>query len=1085
MPISIVKTLFSLAALVAVSSPAASSDGGLRLLKPERLSSAPVLNTAYGRLPLYFEPNLGQFDPQVRYVTHGGGYTMFFTDSEAVMVLSRSSGEQAVVRMKLAGARPAAQWEGLEKQPGISNYFLGNDHSKWRTGVPNYGRAAARGVYKGIDLICYGNQSQLEYDLAVAPGADPSQVQLAWEGAESMKLNADGDLVIETRLGDVVQKRPRVYQETGGRRVEVASKYLLGGGNRVRFELARYDQQKRLLIDPLVLVYSTYLGGSGGYSSANAIAVDATGAAYVMGETSSADFPTESPYQAALRGSYNIFVTKLTPAGDALVYSTYLGGSGRDQSQGIAVDAKGSAYLAGYTTSPDFPTESPYQATLQTKSSGYTGFVTKLSPGGDALEYSTYLGGGGDDTANGIAVDSKGSAYIAGETSSTNFPTQSAYQGTLLGTYNAFVTKLTPAGNALVYSTYLGGSGVDGGNGIAVDGAGSAYVTGMTRSPNFPTQSALRSAYGGEWDAFVTKLTPAGNALVYSTYLGGSNYDRGNGIATDAAGAAYVVGYTSSTDFPTQSAYQTTLKGDDSDAVFVTKLTPAGNALVYSTYLGGSGGDDEGTGIALDASGSAYVTGYTNSNDFPTESAYQSTNANQGNYEAFVTRLSPVGNVLIYSTYLGGSTDKSWGAGIAVDGADAAYVVGYTASTDFPTKAPYQAALKGSYDGFVTKLSSGLRFVPVTPCRVADTRLAPGAFGGPGLAGGAPRSFLIPAGACNIPPTAQAYSLNVTAVPQGPLGYLTLWPTGLTQPTVSTLNAEEGDVAANAALVPAGANGAVSVFVSDASDVVLDINGYFESSGGPGSYSFYPATPCRIADTRNATGPLGGPSMEGQQHRDFPVPQSSCKLPATAEAYSLNVTVVPDGPLEYLTIWPEGQTQPYVSTLNSPQGAVLANAALVPAGTNGAISVFVTNTTDVVLDTNGYFAAPGGLNALSFYPVAPCRIADTRNAPGPFGGPGMTAKQTRSFAIPASGCNIPATAVAYSLNVTVVPNGPLGYLTAWPVGSTQPVVSTLNSPEAAVVANAAIVPAGTGGAIDIYVTDATQVILDINGYFAQ
>jgi len=276
----------------------------------------------------------------------------------------------------------------------------------------------------------------------------------------------------------------------------------------------------------------------------------------------------------------------------------------------------------------------------------------------------------------------------------------------------------------------------------------------------------------------------------------------------------------------------------------------------------------------------------------------------------------------------------------------------------------------------------------------------------------------------------------------------------------------------------------VSVYVSNQTDVILDINGYFATTTGTTSYSFYPATPCRIADTRNATGQFGGPSMFSGQVRDFPIPLGPCSYPPAARAYSLNVTVVPDGPLEYLTTWPTGGAQPYVSTLNSGTGKIVANAALVPAGTNESISVFVTNPTDVVLDGNGYFAAPGSTGALTFYPVTPCRVADTRNANGPFGGPELAGGSTRSFTIPASGCNIPSTAAAYSLNVTVVPSGVLYYLTAWPAGLSQPLVSTLNSFDGSVVANAAIVPAGTNGAISIYVTNPTQVILDINGYFA-
>jgi hypothetical protein len=351
------------------------------------------------------------------------------------------------------------------------------------------------------------------------------------------------------------------------------------------------------------------------------------------------------------------------------------------------------------------------------------------------------------------------------------------------------------------------------------------------------------------------------------------------------------------------------------------------------------------------------------------------------------------------------------------------------------------------------------------------------------MAAGSTRSFAIPASACAIPATALAYSLNVTVVPQGVLSYLTLWPTGQSQPLVSTLNSWQGDAVANAAIVPAGTNGAVSVYVSDATDVLLDIDGYFDAADGPNSVAFYPAQPCRVADTRMPAGPFGGPSLLAGLSRNFPLASSSC-LPAAASAYSLNVTVAPGGYLGYLTAWPAGQPQPNASTLNSWTGKVVANAAIVPAGANGAVSVFVPNPTDVILDSNGYFAPPGSPGALSFYPVTPCRVADTRRAGGPFGGPAMDAGTTRSFAIPSSGCFVPTTAAAYSVNVTAVPDEPLAYLTVWPAGSAQPLVSTLNSLDGSVAANAAIVPAGAGGAISVFVTGRTDVVLDINGYFA-
>ena len=379
----------------------------------------------------------------------------------------------------------------------------------------------------------------------------------------------------------------------------------------------------------------------------------------------------------------------------------------------------------------------------------------------------------------------------------------------------------------------------------------------------------------------------------------------------------------------------------------------------------------------------------------------------------------------------------------------------------------------------ITQWAEGTVFVPVTPCRVADTRSANSPFGGPVLAGGTSRSFAIPQSACGIPNSALGYSLNVTVVPAGQLSFLTLSPTGRTRPLVSTLNSFTGKVVANAALVPAGTGGSIDVFVTDQTHVILDINGYFAPAGAPGGLEFYPVTPCRVADTRGGA----GPTLLAGNTRNFAVSTSACNIPIWAQAYSLNATVVPHGVLWYLTLWPAGESQPFVSTLNSFDGSIVANAAIVPAGTAGSISAYVTDTTDLILDINGYFAAPG-TGGLSFYPVTPCRIADTRTAAGTFGGPILSGGGIRSFPIPAAGCSIPSTARAYSLNATVVPSGELPYLTLWPAGGARPGVSTLNSFEGLIVANAALVPGGTDGGVSAFVLDQTQLILDIDGFFA-
>jgi hypothetical protein len=387
-------------------------------------------------------------------------------------------------------------------------------------------------------------------------------------------------------------------------------------------------------------------------------------------------------------------------------------------------------------------------------------------------------------------------------------------------------------------------------------------------------------------------------------------------------------------------------------------------------------------------------------------------------------------------------------------------------------------------------VTMALQFYPLTPCRVADTRGNgfSGSQGQPSMAGGTSRNFQV-AGLCGVPYTAAAYSVNVTVVPKGGvLNYLTTWPTGQPQPEASTLNSPVGLVVANAAMVPAGTGGDISIYVSDATDVLFDINGYFAPPAASG-LQFYPLTPCRVADTRGNgfSGSQGQPSMPGGTSRNFQV-AGLCGVPATAAAYSVNVTVVPTGDvLNYLTTWPTGQTRPEASTLNSPVGLVVANAAMVPAGTSGEIGIYVSDATDVLFDINGYFA-PAGTGGLDYYAMTPCRVADTRSwagFQGQFGQPSMGAATSRSFQVPLSTCSVPSVAAAYSFNVTVVPSaGVLNYLTTWPTGQPKPEASTLNSPEGMVVANAALVPAGTTGAISIYVSDPTDVLFDINGYFA-
>ena len=443
----------------------------------------------YGRLPLVFEPNRGQAEAQVNFLARAQGGTLFLTEREAVLV-SRGG---APVRMRLTHAGKPKAVHGLEPTGGISNYFIGNDPAKWRTNIPNYRRVEYKSVVAGVDLVYYGNPQRLEYDLVVAPGADVAAIQVEYEGVESLRLERDGDLVLKTAGGELRQKRPVAYQETASGRVEVKVGYRMKTGRRVGFELARYDAGRRLVIDP-VLVYSTYLGGSGS-DSGTSIAVDGSGNSYVTGSTTSTNFPTTNPLQADLGGTQNAFVTKINAVGSTRVYSTYLGGNGIEFGFGIAVDGLSNAYVTGETSSTNFPTTNPLQPRNNSVIGSTNVFVTKINVTGSALVYSTYLGGSGSDIGRSIAVDGSGNAYVTGEANSTNFPTANPLQASTGGGSNAFVTKINAAGAALVYSTYLGGSGGDSANGIAVDGPGNAYSQAQPISlPRVPYRLAVAEA---------------------------------------------------------------------------------------------------------------------------------------------------------------------------------------------------------------------------------------------------------------------------------------------------------------------------------------------------------------------------------------------------------------------------------------------------------------------------------------------------------------------------------------------------------------------------------------------------------------
>lgn len=696
----------------------------------------------YGKLPLSFEGNQGQADAEVKFLSRGSGWNLFLTSSEAVLSFKKSKAtrpengiqvegrpvaipdrkrehsDTAALRMKLAGSNPTPTVTGLDELPGKSNYFIGDDPSQWRSDIATYAKVRYEDVYPGVNLTYYGNQRQIEYDFEVAAGADPKAVRLDFDGQDHTELDRDGNLILQVSGEKLEFHHPEIYQEVGGRRQPIEGGYVLEGEHEVSFEISAYDQTKPLIIDPIV--YSTYLGGIG-VDYGNAIAVDASGSVYVCGTTGSTNFPTTTPISGTYQSNGDVFVAKINPAGSALVYSTYLGGADLDEGFGIAVDASGSAYIAGDTDSPNFPRVNPIQSF---NGGGFDVFVARLNASGSALVYSTTLGGSGDDGAYSllgqssmIAVDSAGNAVITGFTASNNFPIANAYQRAPGGQFqvDAFVTKLNPTGTTLIFSTYLGGTGLDIGIAVAMDASGNVYITGSTASKDFPLKNAAQGSYGGGsvcgtlpcTDAFVTEFTASGSDIVYSTYLGGSANDEGHGIAVDASGNTYVTGYSVSGNFPVLNPFQKLSAGGDE--AFVTKFRPGGSML-YSSYLGGTD-RDRGLAIAVDNAGNVYVAGRTASQNFPVVNSEQVAG---GDFDGFISIVNPSGTALLYSTYLGGLAYDSINS-IAVDSAGNVYVTGNTESSNFPTRNPLQRTF-GSLcvsasgqsacndDAFVTKL---------------------------------------------------------------------------------------------------------------------------------------------------------------------------------------------------------------------------------------------------------------------------------------------------------------------------------------------------------------------------------------------
>ncbi|MFL6303063.1 MAG: SBBP repeat-containing protein [Candidatus Sulfotelmatobacter sp.] len=685
-------------------------------------------------LPLAFEANQGQTDPQVKYMARGKGYTAFLTADETVFAMQSpranagitgkggllsahktdkaTKDETAAIRMKLVGANENAPIAAENELPGHSNYFIGNDRTKWHAGVKQYARVSYNHVYPGVNLAFHGQQKQLEFDFIVAPGADPKSIRFDVAGAKKISTDSAGNLVLASAVGDVVLHKPVTYQSSENTRQVVDSRFVVAK-NTVSFQVGNYDRRRELVIDPAVS-YATFLGGSK-EDDAYGIAVDSSGNAYVTGQTASADFPGASN---SYKSGFDVFVTKISSDGTTLEYSTYVGGSvgvgggaADDSGNAIAIDSL-NVYVAGGTSSLDFPAGSTpgYQPAF----GGGTldAFVFELASNGGSLVFSSYLGGTGDDVAYGVAVDPSG-IYIAGTTGSGGLGSAGVKQLTKLGSEDGFVAKLSSA-NTRAYFTYLGAGG-ESLTGLAIDGSGHAYVTGATLNASFPVSpSAFQKtcvSCPNSSDAFVSVLLPDASDFVYSTFLGGSDLDQSVAIAVDGSGDAYVTGVTKSSNFPPKP--NPPLKGFvGTQNAFVTEFNPTGG-LVYSTYLGGST-NDMGTGIAVDSNKNAFIVGRTNSSDFPTAGATQGTL--KGGYDAFVSEIGASGSALLFSTFLGGTQDDNTSAtgnltgtgAIAVDPAGTnIYVASNTSSSDFPTTTgAKQSAYAGNIDGYVAKFSN-------------------------------------------------------------------------------------------------------------------------------------------------------------------------------------------------------------------------------------------------------------------------------------------------------------------------------------------------------------------------------------------
>ena len=676
------------------------------------------IHQSYARLPLAFERNQGQTDSAVKFLARGLGYNLFLLNQEAVMVfegsnarLSTASGVSSI-RMRFDGAKAMPEVSGDDPLSHKTNYFFGPSAAQHVVNIPSYARVKYSSLYPGVDLVYYGNQGRLEYDLLVAPKTDPGKIRLSFSGVDRISISQAGDLILNIGTGQVTFHKPVAYQPAADKQKPIEADYVLSANGQVGFHLGDYDRSKPLVIDP-ILSYSSSLWNAG----VTGIAVDSSHNAYITGHISSSELPASGGYKTKLTGTRDAYVVKLDPTGTRVVYATYLGGRKAETfGKAIAVDSAGNVYVAGSTTASSFPTTTrAYQRTFSAGAS----FLTKLNSVGNSLVYSTFVNGAGIAA---IELDSSRNVFLTGARSTGTFATTSgAYQTSPAA---GVIAKLNATGNAMVYASFFPAAGKD----IGIDATGNAYITGEVSGGVIPTQNAFQASPGSGWNAFVTKFNAAGSALVYSTYLGGSLDDYGTGIAVSAGGEAFVVGRTHSNDFPTTFAAFQSAKAHPDPVVtnaFITQLAHTGSSLVYSSYLGGrwcltaAGGScfafditeiDGAKSVAIDTAGNAYIGGFTTSKEFPLVDPIQPVgNVGEHPRVSFVTKVRPGGDRLAYSVVLGSPANDASVYSLAVDTDGAAYAVGFFGGPPdyFPITGGMPlspASLTGTY---IFKLSTG------------------------------------------------------------------------------------------------------------------------------------------------------------------------------------------------------------------------------------------------------------------------------------------------------------------------------------------------------------------------------------------